>query len=128
MNADEVAALLTSKDPDEIMDGLAELLKVNTVRLAKLIEEEKASGEHVKAADRLANSLFQQSVLLAKLRDPKLHGQGDQKHLHLHVRGHPKELTSQAVAALEREGVEREAITEDMIIKKLKDAELIDGS
>lgn len=121
-----------TRDPDKIIGGLAELLRMSAERLEGAMEKEKVDEEPNPEVTRQINSVFKNSTQLAKLLDPERLGGGTKVSVNVGVGpggvaaiqavsfSNPKELTSAAVKALEAYGIPREKITGEMITGLLK--------
>lgn len=111
-----------SRNAHRIVEGLAELLKVQTQRLSDAIEREEERGELDPRISKEINAVFANGVKLAKLVDPNL-APGAQVNVNVGVNNsaqvvsmsNPKELIAGIVSALEAQGIPREQITPDMI-------------
>lgn len=110
-----------SRNADRIIDGLTDLLKMQADRTERAVQDEAISGETDLDVTRQMNSLFKNGVMLAKLLNPELNGKGvtvnvnNQNNVAAISAADPRQLVSNAVRALEAQGIAREDITEDLI-------------
>jgi hypothetical protein len=120
----ELEKFFQSRHAGKIIDGLAEITRLQARRLENSIDNEVIAGEVDPDITRQMNSLFANGVKLAKLVDPDLNGKGTNVQVNVGVSGgstaqistsNPKELIAGVVAALEDQGIPREQITPKMI-------------
>jgi hypothetical protein len=111
-----------------IVDGLARLTQLQAQRLENSMEAEQVSGEVSPEVTKQINSLFANGSKLAMLVNPELRG-GPRVQVNVGVNGsasvqvqnaNPKQIMSDIVAALEHQGIDRDAITPAMIEGVLK--------
>lgn len=112
-----------SRNAGLIIDGLAEITKLQARRVDSSIDVEAASGEVDPSVTTQINALFANGVKLAKLVNPDLNGKGTAVQVNIGSPGsaevvsmtNPKELMSGIVAMIEGMGFKREEITPSMI-------------
>lgn len=122
----KLAEMFGSRDADQIINGLSELVKIQSERVAADVNEE-VHGERDLATDKRIKDLFDHGTKLTKLVAPErfgpkgttvnvgVAGSGAQ----VTVSTTPQELIAGTVRALEAAGVRREDITQDTIRKVL---------
>lgn len=119
----QLAKLFGSRDSDQIIDGLGELLKKQAERIEDGEAAEEDFGEQNPEVNKMINSLFANGVKLAKLINPALNGgpkvnvnvgvgQGGQAAV---MAGNPNQLMGAIVRELESKGIPRDQITPQMI-------------
>jgi hypothetical protein len=119
----ELEKYFQSRDAGKIIDGLAELTKLQARRLEATMDEEAKSGDVDPDVTRQMNSLFSNGTKLAKLVNPELAGPGTRVQVNVGTAGNteivstanPRELVAAAVRALEDRGIPREQITPTML-------------
>lgn len=120
----ELAAFFQTRDSGLIMDGLAEVVQINSRRLERGLELEEVNGDLDKNVTVLATQLFDQGQKLAKLIDPSLRNPKVQVNLgttnNNMIVGDPREFVAKAFDALEKQGIARENITQEMIENVLR--------
>jgi len=112
-----------SRNADRIIDGLSDLLKMQANRVEAATEIEASEGDLDPEVTKQMNSLFKNGVMLAKLLNPELNGKGVNVNVGIVnapnagavAAADPRQLVSNAVRALEAQGIKREDITQDMI-------------
>lgn len=120
----ELAKLFGSRDSDKIIDGLTEIVKIQSERVAADVNEEDARGERYMETDKRMKDLFDAGQKLAKLIDPSLNGKGTTVNVGLiGANGQPvvgtstpQEVVGKAVRALEAAGIPRDEITNELIL------------
>lgn len=120
----ELVRLFKTRDADRIIDGLSAVLGKQAERLERGIEEEEEFGELSPEVTKIANALLTHGVKLAKLINPALNG-GPKVGVFVSQGGavtaqsNPKAVIAGAVAELEAQGIPRDKITQEMIIRIL---------
>lgn len=112
-----------SRNADRIIDGLSNLLKMQANRVEVAADQEVEAGELDPEVTKQMNSLFKNGVMLAKLLNPELNGRGVNVNVGIVnapnagavAAADPRQLVSNAVRALEAQGIPRDEITQDMI-------------
>lgn len=110
-----------TRDVESILDGLSDILEIQSDRLVEGREQEKLMGLDPEVT-KIATSLYGQAVQLAKLVDPTLRGgpkvqvnignNGGQTAIQM---GDPRQFIAQAIKELESQGYPRDQITSEMI-------------
>lgn len=119
-----------TRDADQIIDGLGQVLKEQTKRFEKGIKSEQVIDELDPEVTRVGNSVFTMGVKLAKLIDPTLNQPGVQVNVGVHNNGMrvasaqlentPAQIMAAVVAELQEEhGIPLAAITPSMIAEYL---------
>lgn len=118
----DLSKYFRTRDSASIMDGLSELMAMNSDRLVAGMDSEADLGELDPEVTKIMGQIFDQGVKLAKLADPSLRGAkvavnvlqqgGGTTQISA---GNPKELLAGAIRELERQGIKREDITSKMI-------------
>ncbi len=117
-----LAAFFKTRDADLIIDGLGTLLAAQTRRLEMGMENEVEEGEINGEVTKIISSLFNNGVKLAKLVDPKLAAAGatkvnmNQINMGGAAAATPQAFMASVVAEIEKTGVKREDITEEMVM------------
>jgi hypothetical protein len=116
--------MFRTRDSDEIIKGLQELLALQAGRAENaLILEETEGGALDPNLTKLIDSMFDSGVKLAKLMNPALNGPKIGLTVNtagqmVQVQGaNPKALIASVVKELEAKGIPREDITPEMILK-----------
>lgn len=113
-----------SRSAGKIIDGLAEITKLQARRLENAIDRESEGDKDDPEVTKQMNSLFTNGVKLAKLVDPDLNGKGTNVQVNVGMNGanvqavaqtNPKELVAEIVFSLENNGIPRDQITPKMI-------------
>ena len=116
----ELATYFGTRDSSMIIDGLGQLMEVNTRRLKRSIDQEEIFGDVSPEVTKMLGQVFDQGVKLAKLIDPNLRagakvqvnvGQGGQAQVVMD----PKRMAAEAIRALEAQGIPRDKITPQMV-------------
>jgi hypothetical protein len=118
-----LAKVFASRDSDQILTGLSELMKVNAERLEQGLQDEACSSDGLSSeVTKLVNNMFTQGVTLAKLvdptlRDPKLavHLHGKQTNAVIVANGHRNQLVAEIVREFEDQGIPRAMVTPRML-------------
>lgn len=127
----ELARQFDTRDSETIIDGLGALLALQTRRLAVGMENEEMDGELDREVTKIINTLFDRGIKLAKLINPAL---AVKANLNVNVsqggvtKDAARALTKQAVAALEAQGIKREDITPQMVMRMLAPPEPIEAA
>lgn len=117
----KLSRMFSSRDADQIIDGLGTLMAANTTRLERGLQYEEIDGELSPEVSKMMGQVFDQGVKLAKMVDPgrfsgpKVQvnvGQGGAASV---SSGNPRQLIAAAVRELEARGISRENITTEMI-------------
>lgn len=119
----ELVRMFRTRDAERIIDGLNSVLAKQAERLERGVEEEEEFNELSPEVTKIINSLMTHGVKLAKLINPALNG-GPKVGVFVaggHAAGstNPKAAIAGVVAELEAQGIPRERITEEMIIRVL---------
>ena len=117
-----------SRNAGRIVDGLANIVRLQARRAEALVEQESHGSEINPEVDKALNALFANGVKLAKLVDPNLAGPGTKVQVNVGTGGtasvvsnaNPKEMMARIVEALEMQGIPREKITPEMVAGVLK--------
>lgn len=124
----DLTRFFQSRDAGRIVDGLAEIVKLQAGRVQRALEDEEATGELDPETNKAMNNLFSNGVKLAQLVDPNLKG-GPKVQVNVGVNNGNAEIVSMAnprevIAGISRElearGIPREAQTPSMIEGVLK--------
>lgn len=119
----ELSRFFATRDSDHIIAGLTRILGVQSDRLESGVKTEELTGELDPEVTRIADSLFERALKLAKLLNPAL----DPKRplVNVNTSGptqvnaggsvNVQEMVGQVMAELEAKGVPRDHITADMI-------------
>lgn len=118
-----LARMFKTRDADQIIDGLTNVLAVQADRLSRGVEDEEEYGELDPEVTKIVNSLMTHGNKLAKLINPALNqpqvgvfvGAGGQAA----VVPDPKQVTANIVRELEAQGIPRNKITPDMVLRVL---------
>lgn len=120
----ELSRFFTSRDSAIIITGLTRLLEFQAERLEDGRENEKLTGDLDPEVTRIADSLFERALKLAKLLDPQLDPKRPLVSMQVNSQGptqinnsqfNMQEEVAKAFSALEAKGVPREAITSEMV-------------
>jgi hypothetical protein len=120
----ELSRFFTSRDSAVIISGLTRLLEFQAERLEDGRETEKLTGDLDPEVTRIADSLFERALKLAKLLDPQLDPKRPLVSMSVNSAGptqinngqfNMQEAVAAAFTALEAKGVPRNAITSDMV-------------
>lgn len=108
-----------SRDSDRIIDGLGDLLAKQSERAEWALDGERSAGEVDPNVTRLLNSIFDGGVKLAKLINPSLVGPKVAVQINNQsvTAMNPASLMAALVRELEEQGVPREEITPEMVMK-----------
>lgn len=118
-----LAKLFGSRDSNQIIDGLGELLKIQADRIEDGRAQEEDFGELNPEVNKMLDRLFSNGVKLAKLIDPTLNG-GARVNVNVGVgaggqaavmAGNPNQLMGAIIRELEGRGIPRADITPEMI-------------
>ena len=117
-----------SRHAGRIVDGLAQLTRLQARRLETTMTQESAGTAINPEVDKQINALFNNGVKLAKLVDPNLAGPGTKVQVNVGTGGsaqvvassNPKQMMAAIVEALEIQGIPREKITPEMVAGVLK--------
>lgn len=119
---EKLAKAFSSRDSSQIIDGLGNLLALQSERLETAMEDERDFGEMNPEVTKLMNSLFTNGTKLAKLVDPTLNGAGTTVNVGVGAGGsaqvttaNPNTIMAQIVRVLEDKGIPRDQITSDMV-------------
>ena len=118
---DELAKQFKSRNADSIIDGLGSLLETQTERLEKALDKEEELDALNSNVTKLIESIFDRGTQLAKLLEPQRFSATSPANKPLL----PPDATPQALAAavihkLELEGMAREDITPQMVMRALQ--------
>jgi hypothetical protein len=115
----ELATHFQTRDSGLIMDGLAEITRLQARRTERAIQIEEIDGDVDDKVTKMLNVLFDQGSKLAKLIDPSLRAPGVQVNVGAGGQASVQVTPQQAIAAIYRElemrGVPRNEITPDMV-------------
>lgn len=118
----ELSKYFKTRDSGLIVQGLMELMEIQTTRLEKGLEWEDDEGELSPEVSKLVNSLYRQGVDLAKLVDPKLtrpmvaiQNNVTSNGASVVTSGSDQQLVAAAKAELEEAGFRADEITFGMI-------------
>lgn len=119
----DLTQFFQSRSADKIIDGLAEITKMQARRLQTASAAEELSGEFDPEVTKMQNSLFKNGVSLAKLINPELSGPGTRVQVNVGVNGNaeavslasPKQLMASVFRELESQGIPRDQITPEMV-------------
>lgn len=127
----QLAAFFKSRDADAILDGLGTLLASQTRRLERGMGEELQEQKGLNPeVTKLADSIFNNAVKLAKLRDPTLVKPQTQVNIGIGqqtAKPLPNAVMSEIVAELENRGISRDQITPDMLMNVLNHPNAIEA-
>lgn len=117
----QLARMFKTRDADTIIDGLGSVLAVQTERLQRGAAEEDEYGELDPEVTKIVNSILTHGNKLAKLINPALNG-GPKVGVFLNggsatIAADPKQMVAGLVRELEAQGIDREKITEEMIMR-----------
>lgn len=115
-----------TRDPDTIIDGLAQLQALGARRLEQGVAQEQSFGELDPEVTKIINQLFMQGEKLAKLVDPhRFKGPSVQVNVGGQVPGIQASTPNQVIGAIVRElesrGIPREKITPEMVSNLLEE-------
>jgi hypothetical protein len=118
----DLGRYFNTRDSGLILEGLGKLLETQSERVQRGLQTEEALQELDPEVSKLVSNLFDQGVKLAKLVDPSLRtspakiqinaGAGSQTAV---MQMSPQELVAGVMRELEKQGIRREDITDDMI-------------
>lgn len=120
----ELSRFFTSRDSAVIISGLTRLLEFQAERLEDGRENEKLTGDLDPEVTRIADSLFERALKLAKLLDPQLDPKRPLVSMQVNSQGptqinngqfNMQEAVAAAFAALEAKGIPRDSITAEMV-------------
>lgn len=122
----DLAKQFNTRNPDQIIDGLAQLLGIQAERMERSVAAEDVDGEDGPSSEvtRQINSVFSNGTALAKLLNPNLNGKGTtvtNQTLNINggnipfSSGSPREVMAAIVKELTNAGIPRDEITSDMI-------------
>jgi hypothetical protein len=122
----QLAKQFRTRDSSTIIDGLAELLSIQTERLQRGLRYEEEMDELSPEVTKIVDGLFDKGLKLAKVVDPTLSpgprigvfvgGAGGPMAVAPHINaGQGKRVVARVVAELEAAGVPRDRITPQMI-------------
>lgn len=124
---EKLAKAFSSRDSSQIIDGLGNLLAMQSVRLGEAMDDENDFGEKNPEVTKMMNSLFANGTKLAKLIDPSLNGAGTTVNVGVGAggaaqvtTGNPNTVMAQIVRVLEDKGIPRDQITSDMVAGVLR--------
>lgn len=117
----KLSRMFSSRDVDQIIDGLGVLMKANTKRLERGLEYEEIDGELDSEVSKMMGQVFDQGMKLAKMVDPARFS-GPKVQVNVAPggaasvsSGNPRQLIAAAIRELEASGIKREEITTEMI-------------
>lgn len=116
----ELATHFQTRDSGLIMDGLAEITRIQSRRAERALSLEEIDGEVSKEVTGLLNAVFEQGTKLAKLIDPSLRA-GPSVNIntgpggHVSIEATPQQKIAAIYRELEMRGVPRSEITPDMV-------------
>lgn len=126
----ELAKHFKTRNPDSIIDGLTELLVLQSDRMERSVSSEDVEGDDGPSSEvtRQINSVFSNATALAKLLNPNLNGKGTTvNNQTLNISGNipfssndPRQVMSAIVRELQVAGIPRNEITPSMIKSILK--------
>lgn len=127
-NTANLASFFQTRDSQKIVDGLGTLLAMQSNRLEQAAQVEQALGDTDPEVTKMINALFSQGVQLAKLVDPSMRGGvkvnvgviNGQASASVSSGATASELTGQVVRALENQGIPRDQITPELVMKTLQ--------
>lgn len=120
-DAVELAALFKTRNSDDIIEGLGDLMAVQTSRLGDALAKEQEDETTNPEVTKIINSLFDRGVKLAKLVNPALAKPAVQVNLTNNNAGvaiqgaTPQALVAGFVAEFQRRGISAEDITPEML-------------
>lgn len=124
---ERLARAFSSRDADQIIDGLGNVLGMQSMRLERVMRDEEEFGENDPEVTKIMNSLFSNGAKLAKLINPALNGPGTTVNVGVGAggsaqvtTGNPNTIMAQIVRALEEKGIPRSEITSDMVAGVLR--------
>ncbi len=121
-----LAHFFKTRDADRIIDGLGELLAVQSRRAESALEIEQEGDKLDPELTRILTSMFDAGVKLAKLANPALAAASAPKIAIQVNNGHrieaasPSALMAGLVKELEAKGIERHEITPEMVVGLLE--------
>jgi hypothetical protein len=125
-DAAELGRMFKTRDSDTIIDGLGTVLAKQVERLETGMTREALEGELDPEVTRVANLILQNGNRLAKLVNPALQG-GTKVGVFVGAGGaqaalpaSPKALVANMIAELEKRGIPREKITNEMILNLME--------
>lgn len=120
-----LATLFRSRDPDKIIDGLGSIIGVQTERLNDAVLVERESGGPKGPLDpevtKLAGSVFEQGVKLAKLLAPARFATGSKVAINIGgsqatvSAASPQEMVAGVMRELQEQGYSHEQITPELV-------------
>lgn len=119
--SEKLAGMFSTRNSDDIIDGLASLMGTNAKRLEMGREQEEDIGELDPEVTKIINNMFRHGVNLAKLVNPALATPKVGVQINTGggpaavAAGDPRKLASGIVRELEERGVKRDKITPPMI-------------
>lgn len=126
----ELHKFFDSRNAGRIIDGLAEITRMQALRLEATMAAESQGTEIDPNVDKQINALFANGKSLAKLVDPNLAGPGTKVQVNVGtgasgnvqtvIESNPKKMMANIVEALEMQGIPRDKITVEMISGVLK--------
>jgi hypothetical protein len=118
-----LARFFHTRDSNSIIDGLQQIMAIQTRRLERGMGSEEEFDELDPEVTKLLNGLFDQGIKLAKLIDPALRGgtkvgvfvgQNGQTHVDVQ-QADPRQFVAKVVRSLEQQGIPRDKITTELV-------------